>query len=144
MTILVALCLSENRQAPKTTVSEGEFVPGMGLRGDSHFGITDRQISLLRSEDIDAAEKKAGFPFPPGSLAENLVMTGLPADLAVGALISIGKKVVLKVVERGKKPGEPHSYDYRGWCLLPDVGLFLEVIEGGIARPGDNVKVIEP
>lgn len=144
MAVLIALCSSEKRQEPKTPVTEAEFVTGMGMRGDSHFGFKNRQVSLLRSEDIETAEKKAGFPFPPGSLAENIVMSGLSADLAVGTSIGIGEKVVLRVVERGKRPDEPHSYDYRGWCLLPEVGLFLEVLQGGIARPGDTIKIIEP
>ncbi|NLB83045.1 MAG: MOSC domain-containing protein, partial [Synergistaceae bacterium] len=52
------------------------------------------------------------------------------------------EKVHLKVIERGKKPGEPHSYDYRGWCLLPVSGYFLSVVEGGSARRGDRVKIL--
>lgn len=144
MAVLVALCSSERRQEPKKNIPEAVFVKGSGIMGDSHFGFKDRQVSLLRSEDIEEAEKKAGFPFPPGSLAENIVMRGLPADLAIGTSIGIGDEVLLRVVERGKKPGEPHSYDYRGWCLLPECGLFLEVLQGGSARKGDNINVIEP
>lgn len=144
MAVLIALCSSEKRQEPKKCISEAFFVAGLGIQGDSHFGFKDRQVSLLRSEDIEIAEKKAGFPFPPGSLAENIVMSGLPSDLQVGATLALGDEVLLRVVERGKKPGEPHSYDYRGWCLLPDCGLFLEVLKGGQAKPGDNVNLIEP
>lgn len=144
MAILVAVCISGERQEPKRPVQEAEFVREMGIRGDSHFGVKARQVSLLRSEDIEAAERRAGFPFPPGALAENIVMEGLPADLPIGTLIGIGDSVSLKVVEHGKRADEPHSYDYRGWCLLPDVGLFLEVLSGGVVRTEDPVNVTYP
>jgi MOSC domain-containing protein YiiM len=111
----------------------------MGIKGDGHFGMRERQVSLLRSEDILEAENSAGFPFPPGSLAENLVIAGLPEDLSPGQTIRIGESVILIVVEKGKKPGEPHSYDYRGWCLLPEKGYFLRVEKGGEVQPGDPV-----
>lgn len=93
----------------------------------------------MRSEDISAAESQAGFSFPPGALAENLIISGLPKDLPVGTELKIAD-VSLLLVERGKKPGEPHSYDYRGWCLLPDVGFFLKVVDEGIVRLGDEVS----
>ncbi|NLH94601.1 MAG: MOSC domain-containing protein [Synergistaceae bacterium] len=138
MAKVVAVCTSSKRQEPKAVRSSAFFVEGKGIEGDSHFGLAERQISLLRSEDIREAEKTAGFPFPPGSLAENLVIEGLPEDLPLGAVLAIGPDVRLRVVEKGKKPGEPHTYDYRGWCLLPKVGYFLSVERGGRVVPGDE------
>ena len=67
---------------------------------------------------------------------------GRLGGLAEGALLAVGNSVLLEVVEKGKKPGEPHSYDYRGWCLLPVSGYFLSVDQGGVARRGDSVKVL--
>ena len=139
MARLVAVCASKVRQEPKTALSEGVCVAGKGLEGDSHFGIPGRPLSLLRAEDLRDAEARAGFSFPPGSLAENLVVEGLP-ELAVGDRLEI-REVRLRVAEKGKRPDEPHSYDYRGWCLLPTVGFFLEVERGGVLRPGDEVTL---
>ncbi|EFQ24552.1 MOSC domain containing protein [Aminomonas paucivorans DSM 12260] len=139
MARLVAVCASKVRQEPKVELPEGTCVEGKGLEGDSHFGIPGRPLSLLRREDVEQVEVLAGFPFPPGSLAENLVVEGLP-DLAVGDLLEIGG-ALLRVAEKGKRPEEPHSYDYRGWCLLPTVGFFLEVERGGVLRPGDEVTL---
>ncbi len=140
MAEVTAVCVSAKRQEPKTEVGEARFLPG-GIEGDSHRGVTEREVSLLRAEDIRKAEKEAGFSFPPGSLAENLVVEGLPDGLAEGALLALGNSVLLEVVEKGKKPGEPHSYDYRGWCLLPVAGYFLRVVRGGEVRKGDPVTV---
>ncbi|HOM31402.1 MAG TPA: MOSC domain-containing protein [Acetomicrobium flavidum] len=139
MARVLAVCISSSRQEPKKPVAEARFIEGKGIDGDSHFGISSRQVSLLRYEDIKLAEEEAGFSFPPGSLAENLVVEGLPDQIPLESRLKIGRDVVLLVIEKGKKPDEPHTYDYRGWCLLPKVGYFLEVVKGGIVKPGDEV-----
>ena len=138
---VLAVCTSEKRQEPKREVPEVRFVPG-GIEGDSHLGVTEREVSLLRAEDIRKAELEAGFDFPPGSLAENLVIEGLPEALSRGARFAVGSSAVLEVVEKGKKAGEPHTYSYKGWCLLPTVGFFLRVIECGPAAKGDSVALL--
>jgi MOSC domain-containing protein YiiM len=139
MAKVIAVCTSGERREPKTARQRAVFVEGKGIQEDSHFGLVERQVSLLRLEDIRAAE--AGFDFPPGSLAENLVIEGLPEGLSPGQVLAVGPSVRLRVVERGKKPGEPHTYDYRGWCLLPTKGYFLSVERGGPVSPGDRVTV---
>jgi len=139
MARVLAVCVSSNRQEPKKPVTQARFIEGKGIKDDSHFGISSRQVSLLRYEDIKLAEEEAGFSFPPGALAENLVVEGLPDQISLGSRLRIGRDVILMVKEKGKKPDEPHSYDYRGWCLLPKVGYFLEVVKGGIVKPGDEV-----
>ena len=139
MARVLAVCVSSSRQEPKKPVVQARFIEGKGIEGDSHFGISSRQVSLLRYEDIKLAEEEAGFSFPPGSLAENLVVEGLPDQIPLGSRLKIGRDVALLVIEKGKKPDEPHTYDYRGWCLLPKVGYFLEVVNGGIVKPGDEV-----
>ncbi|WP_198470302.1 MOSC domain-containing protein [Acetomicrobium sp. S15 = DSM 107314] len=143
MARVLAICISSARQEAKRGASEARFVAGEGIEGDSHRGFSDRHVSLLRAEDIRAAEAEAGFSFPPGSLAENLVIEGLPSEIPVGAKLKVGSEVILLVAEKGKKPDEPHSYDYKGWCLLPKVGYFLQVLKGGVVRPGDEVVMTE-
>ena len=141
MARVLAVCVSSNRQEPKKPVIQARFIEGKGIEGDSHFGISSRQVSLLRIEDVRHAEEKAGFPFPPGSLAENLVVEGLSDEIPIGSRLKIGRDVVLLVIEKGKRPNEPHTYDYHGWCLLPKVGYFLEVVKGGIVKPGDETAL---
>ena len=142
MAILKAICTSSGRRQPKTEVETAVFVSG-GIEGDSHKSFTEREVSLLREEDVKRAALEAGFDFPPGALAENLVVEGLPDELPIGGTLAIGDSVELEILEKGKKPGEPHSYDYRGYCLLPTVGYFLRVASGGTARRGDSVRLVE-
>ncbi len=143
MAQVLAICISSARQEVKKGVPEACFIAGEGIEGDSHRGFSDRHVSLLRAEDIRAAEAEAGFSFPPGSLAENLVVEGLPSEIPVGAKLKVGREAILLVAEKGKKPDEPHSYDYKGWCLLPKVGYFLQVLKGGAVRPGDEVVIVK-
>jgi len=105
MARVLAVCVSSSRQEPKKPVVQARFIEGKGIEGDSHFGISSRQVSLLRYEDIKLAEKEAGFSFPPGSLAENLVVEGLPDQIPLESRLKIGRDVVLLVIEKGKKTG---------------------------------------
>lgn len=140
MGLLLSVCKSNRKEDVKRPVQTADIDPGGGVRGDSHYGPGSRQISLLRQEDVERAACKAGFDFPYGSLAENLRVQSLPEDcLQPGKRLRIGDNVVLEVTEIGKKPGEPHSYDYRGWCLLPEVGYFVRVLSGGRIQPGDGI-----
>lgn len=141
MAKLMNICISEERQQAKKSVEKAHFIEG-GIEGDSHFKITEREVSLLRVEDIREAEVRAGFSFPPGSLAENLVIQGLPSDMESGSILKIGLEVELMVIEKGKKPDESHSYNYRGWCLLPDAGYFLKIVTPGWASAGDMVDFV--
>ncbi len=139
---VLAICLSKQRNQPKIPVPGALFVEKAGIEGDSHFGFSKREVSLLLSEDVEKTELKAGIKFPPGSLAENLLIQGLSPDpLEVGTLIRIGD-VVLKVIEKGKRPEETHSYDYMGWCLLPYCGYFLSVQKGGVISPGMEAEIV--
>lgn len=140
MAILRAVCVSNDRQSAKRPVSLGKFRFG-GIEGDSHFAFTDREVSLLRREDVRQAEDRAGFEIPFGCLAENLVVEGLPEEIPLGIVLKIGT-ALLEVLEKGKRPGEPHSYDYRGLCLLPKFGYFLKVIDEGEASPGEAVVLV--
>lgn len=142
MARVLAVCISSARQEAKKSVPEAQFIAGEGIESDSHNGFSDRHVSLLRAEDIRAAEVEAGISFPPGSLAENLVIEGLPSEIPIGTKLKVGPEVILLVAEKGKKPDEPHSYDYKGWCLLPKVGYFLQVLKGGVVRPGDEVIIV--
>ncbi len=143
MAVVKALCISSQRQQPKIEVEQALFVHG-GIEGDSHKDFTEREISLLRAEDIHKAALEAGFDFPPGALAENLIIEGLPQELPIGGFLTIGDSVELEILEKGKKADEPHSYDYRGYCLLPLVGYFLRVSREGRVKKGDEVSLVGP
>jgi MOSC domain-containing protein YiiM len=44
----------------------------------------------------------------------------------------------------GKEKGVTHSYNFLGYSLLPDYGIFAKVIESGGVKNGDEVEVLVP
>lgn len=140
---VIGVCLSHHRQAPKKNIGQGMLRENWGLDGDSHAG-TERQISLLASEDIEVACQERNIVAPPGSFAENITTRGIDLGQAsVGKQIRVGK-ARLQVAALGKDPSEPHTYAYCGISLLPEKGVFARVITGGPVRVGDTVELVSP
>lgn len=136
---VVGVCVSHHRQAPKRDIGQGMVRKNWGLEGDSHAG-TERQISLLAAEDIEAACEARRILAPPGSFAENITTRGIDlGQVRVGEQIHVGG-ARLQVVSLGKDPSEPHTYAYCGISLLPRKGVFARVIIGGSVRVGDTVE----
>lgn len=80
-----------------------------------------------------------------GAFGENLVVEGIDfRSLPVGMMIYIGD-VVLRMTQIGK---ECHShcaiYKRMGECIMPREGVFAEVLQEGIIRPGDPVITCYP
>lgn len=140
---VVGVCVSHHRQAPKKNIGRGMVRENWGLEGDSHGG-TERQISLLASEDIEAVCKARNILAPPGSFAENITTRGIDLrQVRVGKQIRVGE-AKLQVVALGKDPSEPHTYAYCGISLLPRKGVFARVATGGPVRVGDSVELVTP
>jgi MOSC domain-containing protein YiiM len=124
---------------PKEEVKSGFFEQGKGLAGDAHAG-TEKEVSILPKERVDALSAQTGLSFPPGAFAENLLVEGVEEKALVpGVRLRIGE-AVLKVYQIGKEPNLSHSYHYQGHSLLPRFGIFAQVIHGGIVRNGDEVE----
>ena len=113
----------------------------MGLAGDAHAG-TEKEVSILSKERVDALSAQTGLSFPPGAFAENLLVGGLEEEaLLSGVRLRIGE-AVLKVYQIGKEPNLSHSYHYQGHSLLPRYGIFAKVIRGGVVKNGDEVECL--
>lgn len=145
---VIAVCRSEQRADPKTDLSEGDLRPGWGLVGDSHAGPARPgrwEISLLAWENVEQLNRAYGLDAVPGSFAENLTAHGLDTShLRVGDRLCIGESVVLEVEQLGKPPEIAHTYSFRGYSLLPTVGVFCCVVMGGTVRAGDPIRLQAP
>lgn len=136
--IVVGVCMSEKRGDPKKNVGSGLLQPSVGLVGDSHAG-TAKEISILSRESVDRLCREKGISAEPGSFAENISTRGIDtASLVRGSLLEIGR-AKLEVMQIGKDPSEAHTYQYRGYSLLPSEGVFCRVVEGGEIKIGDKV-----
>ena len=141
MARIVAVCRSEQRTEPKVDIVQGELRQDHGLVGDSHAGLSQRQVSLLALESIERANREHSIEARPGSFAENLTTQGLDLlSLKVGDCLRIGE-ALLEVVQIGKPPDVAHTYRFQGISLLPTEGVFCRVVEGGWVRRGDEIAL---
>jgi MOSC domain-containing protein YiiM len=148
--------ISLKKGEPKSPIPEAEIVAGEGIRGDAHRGFGHRQVSLLALEDIEEQKRRsggeekaraAGVAIVPGVFAENLTTQGIDlAGLRIGDELVIRRgrgraRIRLRVSQIGK---ECHTrcaiFRLAGDCIMPERGVFCEVVEGGTVRPGDRIE----
>ena len=141
---IVAVCRSKKKGTAKIPVDQAYLKEDWGLEDDAHAGHWHRQVSLLSKEAIDDF-KKRGADVSYGDFGENLVVEGLPdlTTLPVGTRFQIGDSVLLELTQIGKSC---HShcaiYERMGECIMPKMGVFAVVKQGGAVRPGDTIRVI--
>jgi MOSC domain-containing protein YiiM len=142
MAHLVAVNKSERREDPKVAMDEGDLVAGYGLVGDSHAGLSEREVSLVALESVQAVNCEHDLDAGPGSFADNLTTEGIDLlTLKVGDHLCVGP-ALLEVVQIGKPRSVAHTYNYKGVSILPDVGVFCRILESGRVKRGDPIEVI--
>jgi len=145
MAKIIEVCKSKEKGTKKEIVAEGILREDYGLIGDAHADCcTHRQVSLLAVEGINKMRGQ-GFNVGPGDFAENLTCEGVDlVSIPVGKRLSIGKEVILELTQIGK---ECHTgcaiFRQTGKCIMPKEGVFARVVQGGLVKAGDEVKVQE-
>lgn len=118
------------------------FVDALGARGDRHYGRSpQRALLLVTTAHYEAIEAK-GIPLATGSLGENVVVSGLPADLAPGTRIALGD-VECEVTSPCTVCSSLSVLDPR----LPKLayqqrGVYLSVLYEGRLKVGDTVRIL--
>jgi len=141
---VLSVNISEKKGIVKKPVDKIEL-NSEGIVGDAHSGRWHRQISILANENIVEFAKEHGTIFEYGEFAENITTEGLNvADLSLLDNLQIGETLI-EFTQRGKKCHGDDCAVYRkaGRCVMPKAGIFCRVINGGIIRSGDVVKVIK-
>jgi len=138
-----AVCISEKQGTAKRPVEQIFVKASYGIEGDAHAGeASNRQVSLLANESVDKLRSKIP-DIKAGAFAENILTEGIILyDLRIGTLIRIGK-VLLMITQIGKEchDGACAIKQQTGDCCMPREGVFAEVIEGGIIKPGDFINI---
>jgi MOSC domain-containing protein YiiM len=138
---VIGVCLSKRRSDPKHNVGRGYIRKGVGLVGDSHAG-TEKEISLLAGEAIEALCERTGIVASPGSFAENITTEGLELKrVPIGTEIQVGGARV-NVLAVGKDPSASHTYTFQGYSLLKEEGTFCKVTKSGWVQVGDVIKIV--
>jgi MOSC domain-containing protein YiiM len=137
--VVISINISEKKDEPKRPIAEGVFEVRVGVLGDAHAG-APMEVSILSIERAEELADETGEEFLPGCFAENVTIRDFPTEnLKIGDRIGIGE-VILEIVQLGKPKDIAHTYSYRGYSLLPKYWVFANVVMGGIASPGDEVK----
>lgn len=139
---LLHVCISAQKGIAKREVTSADVAVEHGVAGDAHAGDWHRQVSLLAHVDIEFMRAK-GLNLKPGAFGENLVIDRLDTDeLGVGSQLRIGS-VLMELTQIGKVCHTRCAiYHTTGDCIMPRVGLFARVLEGGVLHPGMPVEVV--
>ena len=142
--IIRAVCISGKKGEQKHPVDEVELQPQHGIVGDAHAGNWHRQVSLLAQKSVDKLQEKVTLRLIPGAFAENILCDGIElAKLPIGTKLRIGS-ALCEVTQIGKECHADCAIRRQaGDCVMPREGIFAIVLEGGIARAGDTVEVMD-
>ena len=144
---IVSINISRKKGQGKKPVPQAKVVTGEGIIDDAHRAFGHRQGSLLMLESIEEQaaqiDDKGKIAIGPGAFAENLTTRGLDLrNIKVGDEFVIGGGGArLKISQIGK---ECHTkcavFKLTGDCIMPKLGIFCEVLEGGMIRVGDAIE----
>jgi MOSC domain-containing protein YiiM len=144
---IVSINISPKKGQVKTPVAAAAVVAGEGIIDDAHRAFGHRQVSLLMLESIEEQAARIGrnaaIAIGPGAFAENLTTRGLDLNhIEVGdELVIGGGRVRLRVSQIGK---ECHTrcaiFKLTGDCIMPELGVFCEVLKGGTVKVGDAIE----
>ena len=135
--IVRAVCISPEKGTEKRPVPEAFFKKDFGIEGDAHAGKWHRQVSLLSYDKVEAFNA-LGAQVQDGDFGENILVEGIDLkSLPVGSILRAGT-VVMRMTQIGKECHTSCAIRMRvGDCIMPREGVFAEVLEEGMIRPGD-------
>jgi MOSC domain-containing protein YiiM len=146
MASVVSIHRVSHRDAPAVELDAASFVTDRGLEGDwrSRAG-RGRQITIIAAEALEHTARALGREaIAAGASRRQVVVRGIDLNHSVGKHLRIGPLLVridepcdpCENMERTIGPGAQAALANRG-------GVCGRVLEGGIVRPGDPVRVAE-
>ncbi|MBI5726102.1 MAG: hypothetical protein HZA50_19235 [Planctomycetes bacterium] len=138
-----AVCICDEKGRAKKPAPAAELRADFGIVGDAHAGSGHRQTSILSASDV--AQVRRVLPdVSAGDFAENLLLSGLDlSDVGLGSVIRVGPRASLSITQIGKVCHAPCRIGQAvGDCIMPRLGLFARVVEGGPVAPGDIAEIV--
>jgi MOSC domain-containing protein YiiM len=164
-----ALSKSKTHTLIKKNQTQINFIKGLGVEGDAHFGETVkhrsrvkkdssqpnlRQVHLMHSELFEELSQK-GFDVSAGEMGENITTTGIDIlHLPVNTILHIGKNVQIQLtgfrnpctqldgIQKGLMKALL-TVDNEG-NLFRKSGVFGIVLKGGIVSVNDKILIELP
>ena len=166
---VVAVALNPSHTFTKTCLPEIRLLAGLGVESDAHLGVTVkhrsrvaadpsrpnlRQVHLIQAELFDELAEK-GFRVQPGDIGENITTRGIDLlALPRAARLHLGGAAVIEVMGLRNpcrqldafQPGLMQAVldrDGEGG-FIRKAGVMGIVLNGGLVRPGDAIRVEPP
>ena len=145
-----AIYTAPEAKAPVVGVAEAHAAEGRGLSGDryavgtgafSRFSGIRREVSLISTEAIVAAEREAGVRLSAGEHRRNIVVRGVDLlaligrEFAVGDAVMKGVQVCAPCGYLAKVQNQPDLRE----ALKGRGGIRAQVVKSGLIREGDPV-----
>ena len=166
---VVAVCSKETPGVGKQPRDSVNLVADHGVEGDYHAGSRVRhrsraardpdqpnlrQVHLMHAELFDELAP-LGIAVTPGDMGENITTRGLPIlDLSPGTRLHLGATAVIEVTGCRNPCAQLNGVDERllaevaqkadDGSIMRKAGIMAIVLEGGIVRPGDPIRVEVP
>jgi cyclic pyranopterin phosphate synthase len=135
------LSVSDTKGSTKSNVDQAILRENFGIVGDAHAG-SERQVSLLPFEAFDLI--RGQLPdISPGDFAENITTRGIDlSSVSIGDCLYIGENVRVVITHIGKICHNDCLIKQAvGDCIMPRLGIFASVAEGGSIRVGDRISL---
>lgn len=139
---VVGLYIGAEKGAGKTAVESAELVADYGIRGDSHAGSDDRQISLFESEVLSQLQAE-GLDVSAEGISANLFTEGIAlSSLEPGARLRVDEAII-EISEVRKPCGSLTKLDQRlPKRLYQRCGLLGRIIKGGMVSTGATIELL--
>jgi MOSC domain-containing protein YiiM len=129
----------------RIAVERVTLVPGYGVAGDTKGRTDSRQLNVMLAETVEHLRCE-GFRTKAGELGEQIVIAGLPIEVAVpGVRLRLGESAVIELVyfrvpcgRFARIQGQPKEVA-RG-----RIGFMARVLVGGHVSVGFAVSVVAP
>jgi MOSC domain-containing protein YiiM len=133
------LSICARKGSKKDNTAEVSLLEDFGIDGDAHGG-SKRQVSLLPYEAFDVVRERLP-DIKPGDFAENITTLGIDfSSASVGDRLHVGDNVRLVITHIGKECHNDCPIKQAiGDCIMPRLGIFASVAEGGRVRVGDRI-----
>ena len=136
---IVSVLRRPRRDAPPEQSEQVYLRAGIGIDGDCHASpISPRQVLLVSTGAYEHCQ------VPAGSLRENFLVRTDDLRLSSGSFLRVGPTAALRVTFECEACGRLNrvrgglSRDVRG-----KRGYLARVVQSGVVKPGDRIKVIE-
>lgn len=142
--LLLSIWVKRCKRGPMDPVQEATLLAGKGIVDNANQG-GKRQVTFIEEEIWNMMNEKLGTRLDPRVRRVNLMIGGFSLLNSRGKILQIGASVKIRIYGETKpcERMEEAQPGLQAW-MYPDWrgGAFGEVLEGGVIRVGDEIRLL--